>query len=88
MMALAADSTAFSTMQEPVATIAQLAREASIEITVHDIVHLQESRSLLPASKTPFVSHLPRQQWRETEAACRFIRTCRWLQAISDGRFG
>jgi methylenetetrahydrofolate reductase (NADPH) len=73
-MALAADSTVFSTMQEPVATIARLAREASIEITVHDIVHLQESRSLLPAGKTVYVSHLPRQQWRETEAACRAVR--------------
>jgi hypothetical protein len=29
-MALAASSTAFATLQEPVATIAQLAREASI----------------------------------------------------------
>jgi methylenetetrahydrofolate reductase (NADPH) len=73
-MALTASSIALSTAQEPMATIAQLAREASIEITVHDIVHLEESRSVLPAGKTLFVSHLPRQQWRETEAACRAVR--------------
>src|ERR1700688_2650707 len=73
-MALTASSIALSTAQEPMATIAQLAREASIEITVHDIVHLEESRSVLPAGKTLFVSHLPKQQWRETEAACRAVR--------------
>jgi len=74
-MALAASSTAVSAAKEPVAAaIAQLAREASIEITVHDIVHLEESRSLLPAGKSLFVSHLPKQQWRETEAACRAVR--------------
>lgn len=74
MMAPAASSTAVSSPEEPVASIAQLAREASIEITVHDIEHLNESRSLLPAGKTLFVSHLPKQQWRETEAACRAVR--------------
>jgi methylenetetrahydrofolate reductase (NADPH) len=74
MMAPAASSTAFSTSEEPVASIAQLAREASLEITVHDMVHLNESRGLLPAGKTLFVSHLPKQQWRETEAACRAVR--------------
>src|SRR5580692_13179457 len=73
-MALTATSIALPTAQEPMATIAQLAREASIEITVHDIVHLQESRSVLPPGKTVFVSHLPKQQWHETEAACRAVR--------------
>jgi methylenetetrahydrofolate reductase (NADPH) len=73
-MALAASSTAFATLKEPVATIAQLAREASIEITVHDLAHLAEGRSVLPAGKTLFVSHLPKQQWSETEAACRAVR--------------
>jgi methylenetetrahydrofolate reductase (NADPH) len=74
MMAPTASSTAFSTLAEPVASIAQLARNASIEITVHDIEHLNESRGLLPEGKTLFVSHLPKQQWRETEAACRAVR--------------
>src|SRR5271167_3899604 len=73
-MAPAASSTAFPMVKEPGTSIAQLAREASLEITVHDIVHLEESRGLLPAGKTLFVSHLPRQQWRETEAACRAVR--------------
>jgi len=70
-MALAASSTAFP---EPAATIVQLARDASIEITVHDLARLEEVRRLLPPGKTLYVSHLPKQQWRETEAACRAVR--------------
>lgn len=73
-MALTASSTAVSAEQELAASIAQLAREASIEITVHDIAHLQECRGVLPPGKTLFVSHLPKQQWHETEAACRTVR--------------
>jgi len=73
-MALAASSTAFAAAKELGASLAQLARESSIEITVHDIVHLEESRGCLPAGKTLFISHLPNQQWRETEAACRAVR--------------
>ena len=73
-MALTASSTAVSAEQELAATIAQLAREASLEITVHDIAHLEECRSVLPQGKTLFVSHLPKQQWHETEAACRTVR--------------
>lgn len=73
-MALTASSTAVSAEQELAATIAQLAREASIEITVHDIVHLEECRGVLPPGKTLFVSHLPQQQWHETEAACCTVR--------------
>jgi methylenetetrahydrofolate reductase (NADPH) len=56
------------------AAIAQLAREASIEINVHDVVHLEASRRLLPAGKAVYVSHLPKQQWHETEEACRAVR--------------
>jgi len=74
MMAPAASSTAFSRLEEPLASIAQLAREASVEITVHDLVHLNESRGVLPPGKTLFVSHLPKQQWRDTEAACAAVR--------------
>jgi len=72
-MALTASSLAFSPVDRA-AAIAQLARDASIEITVHDVVHLEQSRRLLPAGKAVYVSHLPKQQWRETEEACRAVR--------------
>jgi hypothetical protein len=73
-MALTATNTAFSPEQDVAATIAQLAREASIEINVHDIGHLEEGRRLLPAGKAVYVSHLPKQEWRETEETCRAVR--------------
>jgi methylenetetrahydrofolate reductase (NADPH) len=73
-MALAASTTAFSPAKDLAVVIAQLAREASVEINVHDVVHLEEIRRLLPAGKALYVSHLPKQQWRETEAACRAVR--------------
>src|ERR1700723_1664500 len=74
IMALAASNTAVSQVVDRAATIAQLAHEASIEISVHEIGHLEESRRLLPAGKALYVSHLPKQQWSETEAACRAVR--------------
>jgi len=55
-------------------TIVQLARQASIEINVQDVQHLQASRALLPPGQKIFVSHLPKQTWGETEAACRAVR--------------
>jgi methylenetetrahydrofolate reductase (NADPH) len=73
-MARAANSTAVSPLNDRAAMIAQLAYEASIEINVHDIGHLEESRGLLPAGKAVYVSYLPKQQWSETEAACRAVR--------------
>jgi methylenetetrahydrofolate reductase (NADPH) len=73
-MALAASTTAFSPAKDLAATIARLAREASVEINVHDVVHLEEIRRLLPAGKALYVSHLPKQQWRATEATCRAVR--------------
>jgi methylenetetrahydrofolate reductase (NADPH) len=73
-MALAASRTAFSSDTDPTESIALLAREASIEINVHDVGHLQESRRLLPAGKAVYVSHLPKQEWRETEEMCRALR--------------
>jgi len=73
-MALAASNTAFSQLTDQAAAIARLAREASIEINVHDVVHLEQSRGLLPAGKALYVSHLPKQQWGETDAACRAVR--------------
>jgi methylenetetrahydrofolate reductase (NADPH) len=72
-MTLTATSIAYSVVDRA-AAIAQLAREASIEINVHDVVHLEESRRVLPAGKALYVSHLPKQQWHETEEACRAVR--------------
>jgi methylenetetrahydrofolate reductase (NADPH) len=54
--------------------IAQLARQASIEINVHDIRDLAASRALLPAGKKVYVSHPPRQTWEDTRAACCAVR--------------
>jgi methylenetetrahydrofolate reductase (NADPH) len=73
-MALTASNPAFSSEQDVAASIAQLACEASIEINVHDVGHLEESRRLLPAGKAVYVSHLPKQEWRETEETCRAVR--------------
>jgi methylenetetrahydrofolate reductase (NADPH) len=73
-MALAANTTAFSPVDDRAAAIAQLAREASIEINVHDVMHLEQACRLLPTGKSLYVSYLPKQQWRETEAACRAVR--------------
>jgi methylenetetrahydrofolate reductase (NADPH) len=73
-MALTASNPAFSPEQDVAASIAQLACEGSIEINVHDVGHLEESRRLLPAGKAVYVSHLPKQEWRETEETCRAVR--------------
>src|SRR5687767_14485412 len=54
--------------------IAQLAREASIEMNVPDVRDLQASRALLPPGKKVYVSHLPRQTWQQTLDACRAVR--------------
>ena len=54
--------------------IAQLAREASIEINVHEIRDLKASRALLAPGKRVYVSHPPRQTWQETEMGCRAVR--------------
>jgi methylenetetrahydrofolate reductase (NADPH) len=54
--------------------IAQLAREASIEMNVPDVRDLEASRSLLPPGKKVYVSHLPRQTWQQTLDACRAVR--------------
>jgi methylenetetrahydrofolate reductase (NADPH) len=52
------------------AAITQLARECSIEMNVQDVRELQASRTLLPAGKKVYVSHLPKQTWRQTLDAC------------------
>ena len=58
-----------------VQTIVQLARQASVEINVQDVQHLQASRAYLPPGQKMYVSHLPKQTWADTEAACRAVRT-------------
>jgi methylenetetrahydrofolate reductase (NADPH) len=54
-------------------TIEQLAREASIEISVEDVVDLHDSRAFLPEGKRIYISHLPKQTWQETLAAAKQI---------------
>jgi methylenetetrahydrofolate reductase (NADPH) len=55
------------------AAIAQLARECSIEMNVQDVRDLESSRALLPSGKKVYVSHLPKQTWRQTLEACRAV---------------
>jgi methylenetetrahydrofolate reductase (NADPH) len=54
-------------------TIVQLARDASVEFNVHDLKHLDASRALLPEGKRIYISHLPKQNWEETLAACHEV---------------
>jgi methylenetetrahydrofolate reductase (NADPH) len=53
--------------------IAQLTRQCSIEMNIQDVRHLDASRALLPAGKKVYVSHLPKQTWRQTLDACRAV---------------
>jgi methylenetetrahydrofolate reductase (NADPH) len=62
-----------------VQAIVQLAREASIEISVEDVRHLEASRALLAPGTKVYVNHLPKQTWQETEAACRAVRAAGFL---------
>jgi len=50
--------------------VAQLAREASIELNVQDLKDLEASRSFLSPGKRMYISHLPKQRWDETLTAC------------------
>jgi len=54
--------------------IAQLAREASIELNVQDVVYLDASQTLLPAGKRIYVSFLPKQSWQQTIVASMSVR--------------
>jgi methylenetetrahydrofolate reductase (NADPH) len=54
--------------------IAALGRAASIEINAQDLQHIEASRALLPTGKKIYVSHLPKQRWERTVAACRSLR--------------
>jgi methylenetetrahydrofolate reductase (NADPH) len=61
------------TESDLVRTVVQLARDASIEINVQDMKHVEASRSFLPPGKKIYVSHLPKQSWSETGLACRAV---------------
>jgi methylenetetrahydrofolate reductase (NADPH) len=55
--------------------IAQLAREATIELNYQDLQNLEASRRFLVPGKRVYVSFLPKQRWEQTEKACRAVRT-------------
>jgi methylenetetrahydrofolate reductase (NADPH) len=57
------------------AAIVELAREASIELNVQDVVHLPASRALLPPGQRIYVSFLPKQSWQQTVAASVALRS-------------
>lgn len=54
--------------------IVRLTRNASVEMTVHDVPHLPACRSLLPASTSVYVSYLPKQEWPETQRTLIAVR--------------
>jgi len=54
--------------------IAQLARQATIELNYHDLKDLEASRRLLSPGKRVYVSFLPKQSWAQSEQACRALR--------------
>jgi methylenetetrahydrofolate reductase (NADPH) len=54
--------------------IAQLAREASIELNVQDVVYLDASQALLAPGKKIYVSFLPKQSWQQTVVASMSVR--------------
>jgi methylenetetrahydrofolate reductase (NADPH) len=56
---------------EPSEALRELLRDASIEMNVQDVGDLEASRAWLPRGQTVYVSHLPRQSWADTVAACR-----------------
>lgn len=55
-------------------TIMGLARKASIEINVQDLKDLEASRALLNPGTKVLVTFLPKQQWSESETACRALK--------------
>ena len=54
--------------------IAILAREASIEMNVHDAADLQANHALLGQGRRVYVSFLPRQTWQQTVDTCALVR--------------
>jgi methylenetetrahydrofolate reductase (NADPH) len=58
-----------------IASIVELAREASIELNMQDVVHLPASRALLPPGQRIYVSFLPKQSWQQTVAVSVAVRS-------------
>lgn len=56
------------------ARIATLARAASIELNLLDLDEFAASRRFLAAGQRVYISHLPRQRWEDTVAACKRVR--------------
>lgn len=54
--------------------IAALARNATVEMTWHDVGELARCRSFLAPETAVFASHLPSQSWRQTLDTCVAIR--------------
>jgi methylenetetrahydrofolate reductase (NADPH) len=54
--------------------IAQLARDASIEINVPDARELEAARAFLAPGTRIYVSFLPKQTWEDTRVATRAVR--------------
>lgn len=54
--------------------IAQLAREATIELNFQDLKNLESSSRFLAPGKRIYVSFLPKQTWAQTEETCRAVR--------------
>lgn len=57
-----------------VAAIARMATDASIELNVQDVVHLEASRAFLPPRKRVYVSYLPKQTWQQSVVASIAVR--------------
>ena len=54
--------------------ITTLAREASVEMTWHDVDQLAICRSSIAPATAVFVSYLPGQTWRQTVETCAAVR--------------
>lgn len=53
--------------------IKQLARNASFEMTVHDVAQLRLAIAQLGGARRIYVSHLPGQAWSDTVATCSAV---------------
>lgn len=67
--------TALASDSALIASIVELAREASIELNMQDVVHLPASCALLPPGQRIYVSFLPKQSWQQTVAASVAVRS-------------
>jgi methylenetetrahydrofolate reductase (NADPH) len=56
-------------------TVVRLAQEASVELNVQDVQHLGAMRELLRPETRVYVSHLPKQSFRETLSVCAAVRS-------------